>query len=124
MSFNQIISLQVNQIFKATLNVCVHAHLIVLRNALTGSDFEDGCGEPSPNIGNALRKVVRESPLLKGGDAVCDDVSYLGQISKVAPHCQETWLKREKKTKKTYIYSQFIPYLECAPKQPTLCARD
>ena len=53
---------------------------------LTGSGSEDGGSEPPPHVGDSLGEVVWESPLLKGRQTVCDHMSDLGQISKVATH--------------------------------------
>lgn len=51
-----------------------------------GSDFEDGRRKTSPHIGDSFGEVVRESPLLEGGQTVCDHMPNLGQISEVATH--------------------------------------
>lgn len=66
------------------------------QNILTRSNSEDRRFEPSPHIGNSLGEVVGKSPLLKGGQTVCDDVSDLGQVSKVAAHVHDVDLKCQK----------------------------
>lgn len=56
---------------------------------LTGGNFEERRCDPSPHIGDSLGEVVGESPLLKGGQTVCDYMPDLGQISEVESHVHQ-----------------------------------
>lgn len=55
-------------------------------NVLTRANFKDRSTEPPPHIRNTLWEVVGKSPLLKGWNAVGDNVPDFGQVSKVVTH--------------------------------------
>lgn len=69
---------------------------MIKTNLLTWGNFEERSTEPPPHIWNTLWEVIGKSPLLKGRNAVGDDVPDFGQVSKVATHVDhESELKRK-----------------------------
>lgn len=68
-----------------------------------GCNFEERRRDPPPHIWDSLGEVVGESPLLKGGQTVCDYMPDLGQVSKVAPHVY--WRAGLKRQQDAYKHS-------------------